>query len=65
MAQPMQESTKQPTPTRSPTLNVGDVGADGGDDAGDLVARHHRIDRILPHSLRTVMDVGVADASST
>ena len=51
----------QPTPTRSPTCVLGDVGADLGDDAGDLVAGHDREGLRAPVAADGV-DVGVADA---
>ena len=52
----------QPTPTRSPTENSLHLGADGRDDARDLVAGDHREDRHAPLVPRLV-DVGVADAA--
>ena len=42
-------------------LELGDLAADGDDDARDLMAGHHREDRLAP-LLETLMDVGVADA---
>ena len=51
----------QPTPTRSPTWWRGDLGADLGDDADDLVAGHDRERLGAPVAVDGV-DVGVADA---
>ena len=51
----------QPTPTRSPTANLVTPGPTSDDDAGDLVAGHHREDRLAP-ALADLVDVGVADA---
>ncbi len=51
----------QPTPTWSPDLVFGDLGADRGHHAGDLVAGHHRVVRRAPFGFDGV-DVGVADA---
>src|SRR5690606_6083574 len=42
-------------------LHVGDGAADLRDDAGDLVAGHHRKDGLTPF-LAHLVDVGVADA---
>ena len=57
-----QESTKHPTPTRSPVLNLVDLIAGFDHAADDFVSRHHGINRAAPF-VSGLMDIGMADAT--
>ena len=51
--------------TRSPDFKMSDFGADRGDEAGSLVAEHHRRvdDEISNSSMFVVVDVASTDAN--
>ena len=55
-----QESTKQPTPDPVADREFAYLRTDLGDDAGDLMAGHHRVAGLTPLGAHGV-DIGVAD----
>ena len=61
-SQARHESTMQPTPARSPTLNFVTLAPTLRHPAHDLVAGHHREDGAAP-LVAGLVDVGVADAA--
>jgi hypothetical protein len=61
-AQVRQESTKQPTPARSPILNVFTAGPTLNDRTDDFMTRHHGKNRAAPFVAR-LMNIRVADAA--